>query len=74
MLMVKAEAPAGLTIRDAIREALELSSRIHAMVSMEINDIPMLFSYSSFYGSTMEERIENYHKEYMIQLRERDKN
>ena len=69
MLIIKAEVPAGLTIEEAIREALELSDRIGCTISMEINDVPMLFYNNSLvYGNTLDERVENYHKEFLYRL------
>ena len=72
MLLIKAESPAGLTIKQAIGEALILSNRIGCMVQMEINDIPMVFIDSLVHGSTFEERVKNYHAEWERKFKEKN--
>lgn len=72
MLIIKAEAPSGLSIGEAIEDALSLSNRVGCMVEMEINDIPMLFTDYPLYGSTREDRVENYYKEWKRKLEERN--
>lgn len=64
MLTIKADAPAGLTIKQTIEEALELSDRVGCMIEMEINDIPMLFTDSPIFGETRSDRIQNYYMQW----------
>lgn len=64
MLTIKAEAPAGLTIKQAIEKALELSAKVECAVEMEINDIPMLFADNPIFGETRADRIQNYYKQW----------
>ena len=39
MLIINAEFPAGLTIKQAIEEALDFSEKNHCMVKCDINDV-----------------------------------
>ena len=68
MLAIKAECPAGLTIEQAVEEALDLSNRLECMIQMEINDIPMLFSDSFVYGHTRAERVKYFAEEFRRRL------
>jgi len=74
MLTIKAEAPAGLTIRQAIEEALELSDRVGCMIEMEINDIPMLFTDNPIFGETRADRIQNYYAQWQRKVNDENKN
>lgn len=70
MLIIKAEAPAGLTIEQAVEEALDLAYRTGCMVKMELNDIPMLFSESTVFGKTHQERVKYFSEEFRRRLSE----
>ena len=72
MLMIRAEAPAGLTIREAIEDALNLSNNIGCMVNIEINDIPMIITDLSLYGATRTDRVVNYYNEWKRKMEEKN--
>ena len=74
MLTIKAEAPAGLTIKQAIEKALELSAKVECAVEMEINDIPMLFTDNPIFGETRADRIQNYYMQWQQKVNDENKN
>jgi len=71
MIIVNAEFPAGLTIEQAISDALEFSESNHCMVRAELNDIKMTFVYGSGLGMSFDETVAYYADEFRRRLKEK---
>ena len=73
MLIINAEVPAGLTIKEAIVSALEFAERNKCMVRVEINDIPMLIANAQAFGTTFDKRVETFLAQYQFELKNKFK-
>ena len=69
MLIINAEFPAGLTIRQAIESALKFAEKNECMVRVNINDVPMIIFSSSLLGKTFDEKVDNFVNEYQYILK-----
>lgn len=70
MIIVNAEFPAGLTIEQAISDALEFAGSNHCMVRAELNDIKMTFVYGRL-GMSFDETVAYYADEFRRRLKQK---
>ena len=59
MIIVNAEFPAGLTIREACRSAVEFAARNKCLVKAELNDVEMIFSASPVLVGMKSDQVED---------------
>ena len=71
MLILHAEAVAGQTIEECVCDCIAMSKKLGCMITIDINDIPMIISNSELYGSTEEERVKAFVKQYHDRFKER---
>ena len=74
MIIVSAEFPAGLTIREACRSAVEFAARNKCLVKAEINDVPMIFSASPVLVGMKSDQVEDSLADYYVRQYEREMN
>ena len=67
-MIIDAEFTAGLTIEEAIREALDFAARNSCLVGAKLNDVPMLFFNSSEIGKDIDSRVEFFKRQYLDRL------
>ncbi len=72
MLIINAEFPAGLTIEEAIKDALDFAKKNNCMVNVNLNDVPMVIFYSDLFGDTMEEKVRNFVRQYQSELEKKN--
>ncbi len=72
-LILTAEAPAGLTIDNAIMDAIALSQQTGCMIKIDLNDIPMLISYGKIFGKNIPEMTKHFVQEYTRRRIEKEK-
>ncbi len=72
MIIINAEIPAGLTIKEAIVSALEFAERNHCMIKVEINDIPMLIANAQAFGTTFDKRVETFLVQYEFEFKNKN--
>lgn len=71
MLIIKAEVPAGQTIEEAMLDAVIFAARNNCMVSMDVNDVPMLISNGSVFGKDVNERAKYFANEFRRRYNEK---
>ena len=72
MLIIKAEVPAGPTIEEAMLDAVIFAARNNCMVSMDVNDVPMLISNGSVFGKDENERAKYFANEFRRRYNEKN--